>query len=383
MPWRQIRYLLDAEVQSSDDATKIVKLPLSNVLHSLFVKVACTTGATSGQDIDIDDVVDKIEVIANGSEVLFSMTPAEIRRWALIEYGTPIPEKVDESASATMWAVYPILFGFEEWDPNFWLPCARFTDLELRIKYSPSISATAWTTGTTTITVIAFMTMGGNPGAYQGTLRHTTIYDFTTAASGDEVIDLPRRLLYSKLLVYCYEAGIEDGVDITDIKFSLNNDQLIPLNLDWDDLSDLNQMMLSLYPKRTMKLYRADTDVVHTKLARIASVQLCPLVAEKSATVSAIAGDAVTLKLNDQATQAVNEGGTATYTIHADETTDRNILLLAEGRGIPHAVLIDFLMLNGGQFFDPTKYDMVQLILTQGGAGGDAKVSLQEVLKVA
>ena len=47
--WNFRRAILDNEVQSSDDATKIVKLPLSNVLHTLYVKVKCTNGATSAK----------------------------------------------------------------------------------------------------------------------------------------------------------------------------------------------------------------------------------------------------------------------------------------------------------------------------------------------
>lgn len=383
MPWRQIRYLLDSEVQASDDATKILSLPRSNVIHTLLVKVECTNGATSNQDSDIDDVVDRIEVIGNGSEVLFSLTPAEIRRWAMVDYGKPILEVVDEAGGAVQSAVYPILFGFDEWDKSLWLPCGRFTDLELRIRYSPTIGPTAWASGTVTITVIAFMTMGGDPGPYQGTLRKTTVYDWTTAPSGDEVIDLPRRLLFNRGLLYCYEAGIDDGTHIPRVKFSLNNDERIPFHLDWADLADLNQLLYETKAERHMKLFRADGAVVTTKVSRIQSVQLCPLVAEKSATAAAIAGDRVTLKVNDQATQPVNEGGTATYTIHADETANQDIHLYVVGKGIPGAVLFPFAELNGEVAFNPTQFDLVQLVATQGRAGGDAKLSLEEILRIA
>ena len=382
MPWRQIRYLLDSEVQSSDDATKIVKLPLSNVIHSLFIKVECKNGSSGNQGEDIDNVVDKIEVIGNGSEVLFSLTPAEIRRWALLDYGKPILEKVDEAASAVQGAIYPLLFGFDEWDEEYWLPCSRFSDLELRIKYSPTISATKWTSGTVTITVLAFMTMGGDPGPYQGTLRKTTIYDWTTAASGDEVIDLPRRLLYSRGLLYCYEAGVEDGVDITKVKFSLNNDERIPFNLSWEDLANLNQLLYDLHPKRVMKLFRTDNDDVYTKIARIQAVRVMPFASADIANdqlfyahADAIAGDKVTLECLVADLTAGAEDLTA-------DTTDREIYLEVEGKGLPSALVIPFTELNGGVFFDPTQFDMVQLVVTQGGAGGDAKLSLEEILRI-
>lgn len=383
MPWKQVRYLLDSEVQSSDDATKVLKLPLSNVLHALYVTVECKTGSTNAQNLDIDDVVDKIEVIGNGSEVIFSLTPAEIRRWAFLDLGRPIQEVVNEGPSQWMKATYPIFFGFSPWDPNYWLPCDRFTDLELRIKYSPTIAATAWATGTVTITVIALMTMGGVPGDYRGTVRRTTVYDFTTAASGDEVIDLPRRLLYSRLLVYCYEAGIEDGVDIAKVKLSLNNDERIPLNLDWVDLKDWNQAMYKFDVYRNMLLHRSNDDDVYTKIAHIQGVKVLPFASADITNdvlyydhADAIAGDKVTLECLSADLTAGSEDLTA-------NTTDHYIYLEVVGKGLPHAVVIPFKELAEGDFFDPTQFDMVQLILTQGGAGGDAKVSLEEILRVS
>lgn len=380
MAYQALRVLLDGEVQASDDATKILKLPLSNVLHTLYVKVEITNGSTNAQDQDLDDVVDKIEVIANGSEVLFSMTPQEIRRWGLLQMGQLPPEIVNEGPSQVQMAIFPIMFGRWEFDPEYWLPCSRFTDLELRVKYSPTIAATSFASGTVTITVLALMTMEGNPGNYKGTFKTSTIYDFTTAASGDTVIDLPRSHPYRKILIYCYEAGVEEGVDLTRVKFSLNNDQLVPFNINWDDLSQWNQILYDLHPKRHMILHRADGDVVHTKISRIAVAHATVRSGNTLDDFSAVAGDALTLNSIDQSTQAVNEGGTATYTIHAAGTTDHYVYLFVEGVGMPYAVVIPFDIAGPDAAFDPTRYDQVQLVLTNGGAGGDAKVSLQEVL---
>ena len=71
----RLRTLLDSEVQSSDDATRILDLPKSGALHSLQVRMRCTNGATSGLDVSIYDVVDLIEVVADGSRVLHSLIP--------------------------------------------------------------------------------------------------------------------------------------------------------------------------------------------------------------------------------------------------------------------------------------------------------------------
>lgn len=380
MAWRQIRYLLDSEVQASDDATKILKLPLSNVVHTLYPTIECTVGATGGKNLSIDDVVERIEVIANGSQVIVSLTPQELKRWGLLDLEVPPTQKIDERGGAVMSSTYPILFGDTEWDENKWLPCGKFTDLELRIKFSPTIAATAWTSGTVTITVLALMSMAGPPGPYQGTYRKTTIFDFTTVASGDKVIDLPKRLKYRRALLYCYEAGVEDGLNLTQVKFTLNNDERIPLDMSWFDLQDWTRKLYSVSPEVVMDLFRANADVVNTHLARLTAIELTPAQDNVSTLVSAIAGDAVTIGVIHQGVQAVNEGGTATYNIQEKVTTNTHLKLLAKGLGLPYFTVIPFDYLNGGNLFDPTQFDMVQLQLTQGNAGGDAKISLEELI---
>ena len=101
MAWQQWRVLLAGEVQSSDDATKILKLPLSNVLHSLWLKTEITNGTTSAQDLDITDVIDKVEVIANGSEVIVSLNATDLELLGLLNLGHWVPETANEAGGAT------------------------------------------------------------------------------------------------------------------------------------------------------------------------------------------------------------------------------------------------------------------------------------------
>jgi len=380
MAWQQLRYILDGEVQSSDDATKVIDLPRSNVLHTLYVKVECTNGSTSNQGADISDVVDKIEVIANGSEVLYSMTPKEIERWALLETGKPIMQERNEAGSAVQMAIYPIYFGRDEFDPEFWLPCDRFTDLELRIKYSPDIGATDFATGTTTITVLALMTMGGDPGPYAGTLKTSTIYSFTSAASGDETIDLPQSHPYRRLLVYAHEAGVADGSNITNVKFSLNNDEQIPFNLKWDDLQQWNQLLFNIDFEERWHLFRSDTDTVTTYVGRIVgySLEVNEDVDLTNDTfildrIDTITGDQLTINSSEVDVTAGSEDITA-------YTTDHDMFLTVKGLGLPYATVLPFDLFGDEESFDPGAYDQVQLILTNGNAGATVKVSLQEIL---
>jgi len=342
MAWQQWRVLLAGEVQSSDDATKILKLPLSNVLHSLWLKAEITNGSTSAQDLDITDVIDKVEVIANGSEVLVSLNATDLELLGLLNLGHWVPETANEAGSAVQMAMYPILFGRELFDPEYWLPCSKFADLELRIQYSPTIAATAFATGTTTFTVLGLMTMGGDPGPYKGTLKTTVISSFTTAASGDEVIDLPKRNPYRRILVSVYEAGVADGTDVTKVKFDVNNGQRVFLDMNWDDLKELNHAWYPIYPERNIHLFRSDTDTVDTRIAPILTA-LLTVYEDVNITndtfildrIDTVAGDRVTINSSQGDLTAGSEDLTA-------YTTDHDMFLRVIGRGLPNAVVIPF-----------------------------------------
>jgi phosphotransferase system IIB component len=353
----QLRTLLDNEVQASDAAIKTLKLPLSNYIHTLYLKLAVTNGATDAENQSAYDAFDKIEVIANGSDVLYSLTPREAKAWYLWEKGMNIPQVRNESASAVQSVTIPIFFGRSEYDPNYYLACARFTDLELKITYSPTIAATAFATGTTTITVHALMTMGTPPDVYGGTLVHKTIKAFTSAASGDDQTLLPRGNNLRQLLVYAYEAAIEDGVDITRVKFDLNNQERVLVDAKFSDIQGVNKIDRWVKHEEEILCARDTTEVENTFVSRIASVNLQTTTAADIIQATVIAGDAVTVT------------GTITTPFH----------MAVVGYGVSHAAVLDFAKQGEQNLLNTAEFDQLQLTLTQGGAGADVRVSTQEV----
>jgi len=377
--WPFKRVILDNEVQSSDDATKIVKLPLSNVLHTLYVKVKITNGATSTKNQSLEDVIDKIEVVANGSDVLVSLTPQEIKRWCLWVTGLNIQQARNENPGAVQEAVYPIHFGRMPFDFDYFLPCARLADLEVRVKYSPTIAATAFVTGTTTISVFADMTMGGEPGTYRGTLSHKTVRSFTSAASGDDQTLIPRGNLLRSVLIYAYEAATEDGLNISRVKFDLNNEERVPFNIAWKDLQDLNSYENWITHIENIKAYCADTDTIDSKVAKIQSVSVAENFVYTIATdllqfrrVTVLAGDRLTIEGSQGKWTAGTEDLTA-------DVTARSTLLRVVGEGLSHAVILPFADLGEENVLNTSEFDQVRVTLTNANAGGDVRISTQEI----
>jgi hypothetical protein len=376
------RVILNNEVQSSDAATKIIKLPLSNYIHALYVKVQCTNGATSAKNQDISDVVDLIEVVANGSDVLFSLTAQEIKRWCLWATGYNLPQVRNERASAVQQMTFPIFFGRGSYDPNFYLRCNALSDLELKVTYSPTIGATAFTTGTTTIGVFGVMSMGGQPGEYLGTFTHKTLRAFTSAASGDEQTLIPRGNLLRQLMTYAYEAGVEPASNITNIKFDLNNDEQVRVNIGWNELQEINTVDNWIEHIENILAFTADNNTIDTDVSRISHVSshLQSSMSDAQDTfelgrIDAIAGDTITI---DQQAGDIT-AGSETF---ATDATSRNHMIAVRGIGLSHAVVLDFAKTGEQALLNTAQFDQVRLTLTQGNAGAVVRISTQEVRSI-
>ena len=377
------RVLLANEVQSSDAATKIVKLPLSNYLHTLYVKVQCTNGATSAKDQDISDVVDLIEVVANGSDVLVSLTPQEIKRWSLWLTGCNIPQVRNERAGAVQEMVFPLFFGRSAYDPNFYLRCNALSDLELKITYSPTIAVTSFATGTTTIGVFACMTMGqAQPGDYFGTLTHKTLRAFTSAASGDEQVLIPRGNLLRQLMVYAYEVGVEPASNITNIKFDVNNDEQVRANINWNDLNNINTFDNWIEHVENIAAFTDNGDTIGTDVARIVHISSHLQAAFSDANdtfelsrITSIAGDQITV---GQVAADITAGAETL----ANDATSRDHLISVRGLGLSHAVVLDFAKSGETGLLNTSEFDQVRLTLTNGNAGAAVRVSTEEVRSI-
>jgi len=376
------RYITKQKSLTTDAATEVVNLPLSNILSGLLVRLAWTNGTTDSAATDVIDAVDKVQVIANGSHELFSLSGEELAKHAYFETGRRCPQYRHFGASAVQSCTFPVMFGRFLGDPELWLRCNDFTSLELKITYSPTISATVgFATGTGVLDVIGVMFYGGEPGIHQGYLRTTSQYAVTTAASGDAVIELPRQNDYRRLYAYCFETAIEDGVDVTELELSLNNGELVPYTGRWLDLQEQNEYELGIVPVESGVFAGVDNETIETRLGRILGFNTT-VVHNFAATtdfplydISSIAGGTVTLA-------GILVEASATYAATALDAAARDIHWIGRGVGVGNAVCIPFdKMLTMDHVLRSADFDSVKLTLTQGAAGGALKVWLQELVR--
>lgn len=379
MSWSR-RLLLDQEVQASDAATRRVQLPARGALSGIELRCGCTNGATRGQE-RVFEAIDRIEVVADGSNVLFSLEGVELYRWAHVLLRKEPPHINIETNAGVQYLTLPVLFGRYLGDPEFWLDLSQYRNVELRVQYSPTIAVTQFATGTFQIHAPYLIDDSpGGPGGRRGWLRTTQVKAFTSVAAGEDVTELSRLFKLWDLLVYARHAAVADGGDITIAELRANDKALIPATGRWDDWAAENEIVNRIEGRHAGLLLALDTDTFDTFTGRILDAGLRPVFVQSDAngiittTINAVAGDRVTVSASDLADAAATTHFTAAG-------ARRGIYWTAKGLGIGNAILIPFALEGNPDFaLDAPSFSRLQLALTQGGAGAIVRVSTRELV---
>jgi hypothetical protein len=374
------RFLLDQETQASDAATRRVQLPRSGVLSGISLRVRITNGATSG-DEKIFTAIDRVEVVADGSNVLFSCSGAALYRLAHFVYGHEPPHRQSQTLSVVQELEFPILFGRYFGDPEIGLNLGNYRDCELRIQYSPTIAATSFVTGTTSFHAVLWIDDDvAGASARFGFLRTTEAYAFTSVAAGDEIIDLARAYRYWDIMVFARETAIDDGVDITRAQIWVNDRAKIPFDGRWDEIQAENESVQQVDGSHSGIMFRGDTETFDTHTGRIFNVVITPIFTQSDA--NGIITVAVASITGDQLAMSVSDTGDAAAATHfTAAAADRNIHWRAKGLGVGNAILIPFATGNNPDLALPAPdYARLQLALTNGGAGATVEVLTRELV---
>lgn len=365
----------------SNTATEIIDLPKSNFLSGLLIEYSWTRGASPGEGEQLEDTIDKIEIIANGSTEIFSMSGKEWLKYAHAEtkkfpygYRTGVSSE-DESI------VLPIMFGRSLYDNEYFLDCASFTSLELRLSYSPTIAAASYATSTGYLGVIGIMAMEGSPGSYKGYIKNSSKLTYTSA--GGNVIkelELPRANLFRRIYVYAAKAATKPQAIISKVQLELNDGEKIPFVGRWQDIQAQNVQVFDYDTREVIRFEGRAADTVETLQGEIVEAQLTPIVDTATLTklvdyyFSAITAGQLTI----QGIQHAAFGDVVGSAYAVDEV----YLIKTKGVSVGNLVCIDFDNENLMKtLLNSKSYDKVNLKLTDAGAGGKVYVILQEVIK--
>jgi len=195
-------------------------------------------------------------------------------------------------------------------------------------------------------------------------LVETKKQDYTTVASGDEPFDLtlsPDRFL-RQLMVHCYETpsggtGIAEGVDISDLDLRIDGDTVWAGK--WGDLQAMNALDARLDYKKTIHTHAISTDdAIWTRIPAVEA--MANIVQDTAEAEPAVVGDVVTMP-----TQTANDTG----------------ILQLKSQVLPAAVVFDFDVDHSLRHLQYCGVKDLDLILTNGAAGGSVQFMEQHVAR--
>jgi len=379
MTWSR-RTLLDQETQASDAATRRVALPARGALSGIELRCACTNGATRGTE-RVFEAIDRVQVVADGSNVLFSLEGIELYRWAHFLLGKEPPHIWTEQNGIAQQLTLPILFGRYLGDNDFWLDLGAYRAVELQVQYSPTVAVTGFVTGTFQIHAPYWIDDSpGGPGGHRGWLRTSQVKAFTSVAAGEDVTELSRLYKLMDLMVYARHAAVDDGTDITIAELRANDKALIPATGRWADWQALAETLLDVDGSHEAICFPLDTETSLLHTGRILDVRVAPTIVQSDAngiityTIGAVAGDQLTHSCSDTADAAASTHFTAA-------AARRLTYVRANGVGVGNAILLPFALHgNPDEALDAPSFSRLQLALTQGGAASVVRVSTRELV---
>jgi len=367
MPVKYRDTYLEDEKTISDAGTETIDLDLADPITELYIEMEATNGATSNIANPIARNISKIEIV-DGSEVLFSLSGQQAIASAAFDLGYFPNRDISGVGGETQRDSFPIRFGRYLGDRELAFDPKRFTNPQLKITWDlatvNALGATGYTSGSGKLTVVARVMEGLSPapGRFLMTKEH---YSWTTAASGDERIDLPTDYPYRRLMVRSYEAGIALSAALTKLKLSVDQDKYVPFSLNAEELTRFMQEAYGRF-EIALREYAADGGTVELWLDE----SLRGLIAAAAADViSAVTGWSAA---RASTVEMVDSGGIAVA--NANNNFWASGLCPESTYAIPFGKQDDI-----ADWFQAQEYGSIRLFATQGNAGGAASVFIQQL----
>lgn len=362
--------VIDYQSTEKDTATYKKDLDLVEPISAIDIEVESTNGATSNEDNFISDIVTKIEIV-DGSEVLHYTNMAQLQALQYYKTGKFPCIFPSEWASGTQRETARILFGRELWDPEFGFDCRKFNNPKLQVTFNKAAIRAAGATGYAAgdnikITAVAKVFEDGvSPSKF---LQTKQVESFTSAASGEKRIDLPVDLPYRLLMLRAWIEGSDVDEVISNAKLTFDTDKFIQFDR---KVKQLDAVAFSEFGLFTYKhdFFRGGSftaRVIPNKEPQVVGFVKTPGTprvivpwAQWSSNYNGELYDVATPSLDGTARQI-----TGIVQGHAPHAT---VPILFGRRDVP------------SDWFDPTKYKKMELVLTQATVSAVCEVVVEQV----
>jgi hypothetical protein len=353
----------------TDTQVRTVDLDVDEMISAIEVEIECTNGATNNQGNWPQDITALLEVI-DGSDVITSLTGRQAAGLYAYKTGRLPLMDFSEDAAAVQRGSMPILFGRKLWDTSYALDPTRFKNPQLRITMNKAAITAAGATGyaagnNITCTVVAKVAKAGISPV--GFMQARQLHTFTSAAAGEQVVDLPTDYVWHLLMARIYELGTAMQTSITDLRLQMNARAYEPINR---RLRELDRLAREMFGQWTLPY------VFHAQNADTALVpfhqELGLSLMNQTAGASSIHG--LTAFAGSQATLVFQTDAGAD--IAADEAA-RAMMVGHAPFGCLPIVLGD--LHDPNTWFDPRGYKKAEIVYTQGNAGAAVETVLEQI----
>ncbi len=353
-----------------DSGTETIDLSVMDPLSEILIKVKNKNGASGNKNNPIMRNITKIEIV-DGANVIYSLSGAMAQAMSYYQRGVLPSMQRQGGISENQEDWFVLRFGRWLWDRMFALVPSKFRNLQLKITYDfatvRAIGATGFLTANGKLTVIARLMEGlsAEPAAYMMAKSH---YSWTTGASGDERIALPNDYPYALMLLRAWETEVKLYTTISNLKLSIDQDKVIPFDLDsWQFLkkmeNDLGLITLEQH------IYATTEENIQTWLGVGESAVVTPETLSSDPTTLYGAANVYGVDSGHLNLVHRNPGNTAAVT---------NILqLIMRGQALNHCFAYNFgTMDEPDSWLDTPSHGDIKAIITQGDAGAAADLVL-------
>ncbi|MCK5641278.1 MAG: hypothetical protein KAJ19_10790, partial [Gammaproteobacteria bacterium] len=225
-----------------------------------------------------------------------------------------------------------------------------------------ALAVTSFLTNTLEFTGVAHIME--DVSAPSGVLTLKEVYDFTSAASGDERVDMPTDYPWRTLCVRAYENGIENIATVTNLKLSADGGKFVA----FDQRSQhVMEAQLDAYGEleytRLVVFDNAETKATYMAQCQGGHISACDGTFH-------IVGVLYFWKSDAYLAVAAHGGGAATAI---------NAFLTAKGTGFENCFVIPMGNKDDpSTWFQAQQYGSLDLFITQGNEAAEVQVAVQE-----
>jgi len=251
-------YLKKNVTESNDDQTLYIDLPKNEQVSFLQLEVSAQFAATEPTTTTLIDTIDKYEVVADGSKVLYSLEPELAYYIDFVTHdGVLPPMGFSSGPSYRDTHQFIIPFGRHEFDEEYMLDTSLYDSVQLRIPYNIS-DTDLWTTGTFRTNILMYRPL--QRMTPKGIIRSRTVTKETTSAAAQTIThDLP--MTYPLRYVACRVEDMDQNIStvMTGVKLNIDEGRLILFDLNDNEWLDADKRR---YPQKNyykVMAARADT----------------------------------------------------------------------------------------------------------------------------